>query len=385
VSWLLASVPVLLFPYAAALLTLGHLRRLSLPVRNLLFFFAATQLIAAMFTPRPLLSLGLAAFRTLVILAMISAGVYLQESRNLRPLLWGQVVVFVTAWVFSLASRGDQTLSGRLGHPYYYVVSLGLVAVVAIWLALFWRGGALWWRLLTGLLALVTFLAAGSRGPLLALVVGSAAALLFAGRKGTRRWILVPAGLALAVAIAVNVFQLPINPVARLLDDQTSGRNFVWADAYAAWQTSPIGGVGAYQGGPYITYLFKDDCGLGSTPVINELGCKVFNGTWLTAHNAWLHWLMETGVIGLIGLVAIYSYGLWAAARSRDPLLIAFLFGFTAMNLVDVVIALPSQHFSELFWVVLGVSVWRVQVAAAGRTAGVTPTAPNQSQIVPLP
>ena len=367
--WLLASVPVLLFPYAAALLALGHLRRLSLPVRNLLFFFAATQLIAALLTPRPLISLGLAAFRTLVILAMIAAGVYLQESRNLRPLLWGQVVVFVTAWGFSLTLRGDQTLSGRLGHPYYYVVSLGLVAVVAIWLALFWRGGALWWRVLVGLLALVTFLAAGSRGPLLALIVGSAAALLFAGRKGTRRWILVPAGLALAVAIAVNVFQLPINPVARLLDDQTSGRNFVWADAYAAWQTSPLGGVGAYQGGPYITYLFKDDCGLGSTPVINEFGCKVFNGAWLTAHNAWLHWLMESGVIGLTGLVALYSYGLWAAARSRDPLLIALLFGFSAMNLVDVVIALPSQHFSELFWVVLGLSVWRVQALAAGRTA----------------
>ena len=92
-----------------------------------------------------------------------------------------------------------------------------------------------------------------------------------------------------------------------------------------------------------------------------------FSGAWLIAHNAWLHWLMETGVIGLAGLLAVYGYGLWAAARSRDPLLIALLYGYSAMNVVDVVIAVPSPHFAEVWWAALGISLWKVAPGASSR------------------
>ena len=114
----------------------------------------------------------------------------------------------------------------RLGHPYYYVVSLGLVAVISLWLVLFWQGGRLWWRVSAGLLALLTLLAAGSRGPTLALIFGSLAAVLLAGRRGKRRWVLLPLGLVAATVLIVSSFNLPVNPVTRLLSDQTSGRNF---------------------------------------------------------------------------------------------------------------------------------------------------------------
>ena len=189
----------------------------------------------------------------------------------------------------------------------------------------------------------------------------------------------VPLGVVAAVILVVSALQLKFAPILRLLDDQTSGRNFVWADAYAAWQTSPIGGVGAYQGGPYLTYLFKGGCQLNPVLAANQINCpewlSSFSGLWLIAHNAWLQWLMETGVVGLSGLLLIYGYGLWAAARSRDPLLIAVLFGYTAMNFVDVVIAVPSPHFAELWWVALGISVWRVPDAAAERRGSAAPAA----------
>nr|WP_244977014.1 O-antigen ligase family protein [Deinococcus humi] len=355
-----------IFPplYLAAFGVLGQLRTLPLTARYVLFFFATTQLVAALFTPRPLLSLGLAAVRTLLILAMIAAGVYLRESRNLRPVLWGQLVIFVTAWGYTLSTQGWAGVQDRLGHPYYYVVSLGLVAVVALWITVFWRGGG-WWRWPAGGLALLTLLAAGSRGPLLALGVGSLAAALLAGRRGARRWILLPLGLLLATVLTVSALQLPIAPITRLLNDQTGGRNFIWADAYAAWQTSPLGGVGAFQGGPYLTYLYKDGCQLTPTLEANQVTCPAWLGelssAWLIAHNAWLHWLMETGVVGLAGLLAIYGYGLRAVTKSRDALLLAILFGYTAMNVVDVVIASPSQHFSELWWTVLGMGLGHSQ------------------------
>ncbi len=359
-SWLIALIPIFPPLYLAALGALGHLRTLPLTARSLLFFFASTQLVAALLTPRPLLSLGLAAARTLLILAMIAAGVYLRDSRNLRPLLWGQLLIFVTAWGYTLLMQGWAGVQDRLGHPYYYVVSLGLVAVVALWITVFWRGGG-WWRWPAGGLALVTFLAAGSRGALLALIVGSVATILLAGRRGARRWTLLPLGLLAATVLAVSALQLPVTPITRLLSDQTNGRNFIWADAYAAWQTSPLGGVGAYQGGPYLTYLYKDGCQLTPTLEANQVSCPAWlsdlSSAWLIAHNTWLHWLMETGVIGLTGLVAVYGYGLYAVARSRDALLIAVLFGYTAMNVVDVVIAVPSQHFAELWWAMLGMGL----------------------------
>ena len=62
---------------------------------------------------------------------MIAAGVYLRDSRNLRPLLWGQLVIFATAWGYTLLTQGFAGVQERLGHPYYYVVSLGLVRLLS--------------------------------------------------------------------------------------------------------------------------------------------------------------------------------------------------------------------------------------------------------------
>lgn len=359
VSWLIALIPVFPPLYLAAFGALGRLRTLPLTARYILFFFASTQLVAALFTPRPLLSLGLAAARTLLILAMIAAGVYLRESRNLRPLLWGQLVIFGTAWGYTLFTQGWTGVQERLGHPYYYVVSLGLVAVVALWISVFWRGGG-WWRWPAGALALVTLLAAGSRGPLLALGVGTVAALVFA-RRGRQWWVLLPAALILALATLNTTLNIPFKPVERLLNDQTSGREFVWRDAVQGWQTSPVGGVGPYQGGPFLSYLYKDGCQLTPTLQRNQIACppglERWSGAWLIAHNAWLHWLLESGIVGVSGLVVLMGYGLWRATSTGDPLILAVLYGFTAMNVVDVVIALPSPHFAEVWWALMGMTI----------------------------
>lgn len=359
VSWVLALVPVFPPLYLAALGALGHLRTLPLTARRVLFFFSATQLIAALFTPQPLLSVGLAAARTLLILAMIAAGVYLKDSRYLRPLLWGQLAIFASAWAYTLLTQGLAGVQERLGHPYYYVVSLGLVAVVSLWLVLYWRGGGAW-RWAAGALAFVTLIAAGSRGPLLALFTGTLAALAF--QKGRRRpWVLLPAALVVALAAATSTANIPFKPVERLLNDQTSGREYIWQDAVRGWQTSPIGGVGPYQGGPYLTFLFKDGCQLTPTLERNNITCPEtlsrWSSLWLIAHNAGLHWLLESGVIGLSGLLAVMGYALWRAAQLGDPLILALLYGFTAMNVVDVVVALPSQHFAELWWSGIGLSL----------------------------
>jgi len=360
VSWLIALVPVFPPLYLAAFASLGLLRTLPLIARYVLFFFASTQLMAALFTPLPLISLGLATARTLFILAMISAGVYLRDSSNLRPLLWGQLVIFVTAWGYTLSTQGVAGIQARLGHPYYYIVSLGLVAVISLWLIVFWRGASLWWRVPTAILAIVTFLAAGSRGPLLALIVGSLTAVAVNVRQRLS-WLLAPLAVSAILLAASNSLNVPIKPIQRLLNDQTTGRTHIWREAVQGWQSSPIGGVGPYQGGPYLTFLFKEGCQLTPTLSRNAITCpdslSRFSSLWLIAHNAWLHWLLESGVLGLSGLLIVMGYALVLAFRQSQPLNIALLFGFTAMNVVDVVVAVPSPHFSELWWVVVGVTM----------------------------
>jgi len=357
VSWLIALTPIFPPLYLAAFATLGYLRRLPLTARRVLFFFAATQLIAALFTPAPLTSVGLAALRTAEALAMVAAGAYLKDSRFLRPLLWGQLAIFASAWAYTLGTQGWEGVQARLGHPYYYVVTLGLVAVIALWLIVFWGGGG-GGPGPAGLFALATLLASGSRGPLLALFTGSVAALAFQRDKQRRPWLLLPAvGLVILAMVSFKA-QIPFKPVERLLNDQTSGRELVWKDAVQGWQTSPVGGVGPYQGGPYLTYLFKDGCQL--TPILerNEIRCPEGISRWasvlLIAHNVWLHWLLETGVIGTAGLFVVTLYGLRLAILQRMQLALAILFGFAAMNMVDVVLTLPSVHFAELWWLLTG-------------------------------
>ncbi len=357
-AWLIALIPVIPPLYLAAFGALGQLRRLPRAVQYVLAFFTASQLVAALFTPAPLLSLGLAAARTFFVLAMIAGGAYLRQSAALRPLVWGYVAVFVTAWAFTLTTVGVAGLQSRLGHPYYYYVSLGLIAAVCLWLVVSWKGASPLWRFPVGALALVTLLASGSRGPLLAYAVGALAAVIAGNRRQLRSLAVLAVIAVAALGLIPSLRSFP--PVERLLTFGLSGRDQVWEGAVRAFENSPVGGEGPYQIGPYLAFLYTDRCQL--TPTLEQAGihCPAwlarFRGAWLIAHNLVLHSLAETGVIGTLGLLAVMLLGGVAVWRAGDGLLLAVFWGFTAMNLVDVVTAVPSPHFAELFWATLGMA-----------------------------
>jgi len=376
-AWLIALVP--LFPplFAAALGTLGRLRDLNRTVQLVLGGFLVAQLVAALFTPQPLLSVPLALARAALLLAMIAAGVYLRDSRWLRPLLWGHLAVFVTAWVFTLVTVGPSLgPAGRLSHPLYYFVSLGLVSAVSLLILVSWKGASPWWRFPAGALAVLTLVASGSRGALVALAVGSLAAVLAGNLRYLRALGLVVLTGVLAVGVVPDLrASLPVEggaaPATNLTSTNLSGRDEVWEGAIRAWQASPVGGQGPYQAGPFLDFLVRDRCQL--SPALEDAGVNCpawldrFRGVWSTAHNVVLHSLAETGVIGTLGLLALFVLGAVATWRVRDGLLLAIFWGFMAMNVVDVVTALPSPHFSELFWVAVGIALAR---AGWTRTSG---------------
>ena len=383
--WVIGLTPVFPPLYLTAFGGLRALRGLPMLARWVLLFFAVTQLAAAVFTPRPLVSLGLAALRVLFVLAMISAGVWLRDSRRLRPLVWGYTVVFGTAWLYTLATLGLSGIQGRLGHPYYYIVSLGLLGAICLWLVVSWRGASPWWRIPVGALAAVTMVATGSRGPLLAFVVGIVAATLNGGRHFLR--LLIPL-LLIGVAAFGLVPQLrAVNPLERLATGGLTGRDEVWQNAWDAFQFNPVGGSGPYQLGPYLTFLYKDGCTLNPVLEKNGIHCpawlRPYTGAWLIAHNAALHVLAETGVLGALGYLALFLLGAWRTWQSRDSLLVAVFWGYTAMNTVDVVIAVPSPHFAELAWVVLGLSLVGMNGEAGGAPADPTRKPPPAATPAP--
>ncbi|WP_370567316.1 O-antigen ligase family protein [Deinococcus sp. DB0503] len=356
VSRVIALVPVVPPLYLAAFTQLRQLRHLPPVARWVLFAFAVTQLLATVLTPQPLLSLGLAALRILLLLAMVGAGAFLREPRTLRALLPGYAVVFISAWGYALATLGPAALSTRLGHPYYYIVSLGLIATVALWLLLRESPSA-WWFWPMTLLSAGTLLATQSRGPLLALLVGCAAAAL----RGHRRY-LWP--LAAAVPLGLVLLLGGTGRLDRLASDDLSGRDQVWQGALLAFRDQPLGGQGPYQAGPYYWYLSSTPCQL--TPSLEDQGvhcpawADALRGAWLTAHNVVLHSLAETGLIGTLGLLLLLSLVGYATWVSGDSLLVAVFWGYLAMSMLDVVTAGPSPHFAELFWVVAGLALVRL-------------------------
>ncbi|WP_045234659.1 O-antigen ligase family protein [Deinococcus pimensis] len=367
-AWLIALVPVLPLLYVAALARLGALRGLDRTVRLVLGGYVVTQVLAALFTPDPLLSVPLALARAILLLAMIAAGVWLGDGRWLRPLLWGHLVVFVTAWAFTLATVGPSLgPAGRLSHPLYYFVSLGLLASVSLLIIVSWKGASPWWRFPAGALAVATLLASGSRGALVALAVGSLAAVLAGNLRFLRALGLVVLTGVLAVGVVPNLrASLPVEggaPDTNLTSTTLSGRDEVWQGAIRAFRASPVGGQGPYLAGRFLTFLVRDRCQL--SPALEDAGvhCPAwvdrFRGVWSTAHNVVLHSLAETGVIGTAGLLALFALGAVATWRVRDGLLLAIFWGFMAMNVVDVVTTLPSPHFAELFWVTVGVALAR--------------------------
>ncbi|MBB6097619.1 O-antigen ligase [Deinobacterium chartae] len=332
--------------------------------------FVLFQLLAALFTPHPLASLGVASLRSAFIVALLAAGVWLRRSERLRPLLWGYLAVFVTAWVstvWQFAANPQGLLEIRLLHPYYYFVTLGLLAAIALWLTVSWKGGSWLWRLPVIVFSLATLAASGSRGPILALIVGAVATALCGHRRYL--WGILLTGMLGLAAVAALPQLREAASVERLVTLGLTGRDEVWQGALEAFRQNPVGGAGPYQIGPYLEFLYKDGCNL--TPwLMNEgVGCPAwlepFRGAWLIAHNLLLHSLAETGILGTLGLLALLGLGAYATWRSRDGLLVSIFWGFMAMSLIDVVTAVPSMGFSELFWVGIGIALTQTGLAGA--------------------
>ncbi|GEM90037.1 O-antigen ligase family protein [Oceanithermus desulfurans] len=370
-AWLIALVPVFPPLYLAAFAALRYWRALGPLARGVALFYLGTQLAAALLTPEPLVSVPLALLRGLFVLALVLAGVRLADPRWLHYLLAGLAVVYLLAFWTSYDAFGAQFLARRLVHPYYTTVSIGLAGALGVLLALDWRGPAVW-RLGVGLLALLALAFSGSRGAMAVLVVGVVIGAVV--KSGRFAWGAATAGALATAVYVIGSLGQHVSSLARLLSLNLSGRDRVWEGALEAIRSYPWGGVGPYQLGPWLGYLYKQGCNLWVGARYLGLGCpgwlEPFYGAWLIAHNLLLHALGETGVVGTLGFLSLLALLGYAAVRSREPLLVAIFFGYLVMSLVDNPMAVPSLHLAEVFWVAGGMALARSGLAVALEQGG---------------
>jgi len=366
----LALVPVFPPLYLAGFYGLKFLKGLSPIARYALFGFLALELLAALLSPRPGISFVLALLRGLFILGLIGVGIWLRDSQRLNYLLFGYVVVILTAIFTTYLAIGEKIFTvARVSHPYYSGTSIGLAGVVGIFLALLARGLSFPIRVVGISAGIFALMFSGSRGALLALGIGLISASFISRQNFWRNRVLVRSLLLSMVGIAF--FQLlgkPL-PFLRRVSEFTSlnGRDRLWHDALVAFKAHLWGGTGPYQLGPYLAPFAVERCRLWSG--LERIGYRCpawlepFYGAWLIAHNTWLHALGETGIIGTLGWALLYVFATYAVIKARDALVAAIFFGFMAMGLVDNPTLVPSLSLAELFWVAVGIAIVRSGLA----------------------
>ncbi len=353
--WLAFLAPLYVLS-TLALLGLPGLKKLPSLTLWILGFYALSQQLPALFAPEPLLASVLALGRTLLILGLIGTGALLGSAARTRPLAWGLAAVFLTAIATNLFNQVDFFVY-RLNHPYMTSVTLGLAGAVAVWLALF-SAGRWYWRVPLGILALVVLLLSGSRGPLLAALVGVLSGLVLLRRK--RYFLLVTVGVV-AVAGGVMVGSRDtVQALGRLVQVDVSGREVVWRNTRTVIHEFPLNGVGSYRLGNYLSE--PEQCLLFdvNTTRQQQSTCPGWLSTlgqpWLIAHNAILQQLAETGPAGLAGLLLLLGSVVTASfVRARpEPLAAAVVMGLLVSSITDNTLLVPSPFSAELFWLVAG-------------------------------
>ena len=347
------------FPFLNWLGLLGALRPRLLPpeLRWLIWAFVGLSLLGALFTPRPQAALVVGGLRALFLVGLLITGWQLGRARHLLALLPGLVAVLITALAYTAVQTGLNTgLLGRLLHPSYQYVSLGLAAALTLWLAVFWpertggpdmtdRAGrpgwqalgwqALGWQALgwqtplrwgAGLLAAVVLVLGGSRAPLAAALIGLLIGALCSGRAdystvpaGARRGRLnggqlnrwrLGGGVAAALLVAGGFTLLAFRPelvrprlaqsaaVTHLTQLGLNGRGTYWEEATGVFRALPLGGTGVGQLGNAVRST-QENCFQG-WPTQN-VGCpgwmlRLSRQPWFAPARK-LSWLAHNGAL----------------------------------------------------------------------------------------
>lgn len=366
----LGLVPV--FPPVSVLSLLAWRAWKGLPkwLRWVLILFVASQVTAALFSPQPVLSLGLAMARAALVGGLVLYGWSRGERLQLRGFAVSIAIVLTTSLGFWLWNSGE---NGAARPEFFWVGSngIGVLGAVLVWLMVLQEGRWPIWRALGVLLGVLALWWSEAYAAWLGLGVG----LLFAMSHPVVR---VMRLLVAAGAAAVLLWRPWRDPLLATVGPLLSGREGVWQAAARISEAFPWGGTGPYQYGSWASPL-ADRC--RTLPVLETIlnradGCPEWlaqlQQPWLIAHSGLLHALAETGWVGTFGwllLWGILTAGVWLA---RWPLGQATFLGLLTISLVDNVTLVPSPGYAELFYILGGAGVARLVQQEPTKSVGVS-------------
>jgi O-antigen ligase len=239
---------------------------------------------------------------------------------DLAVVAW-TVVLLAAAGAGLLSDRTLRPTGGRLlsVYPHLEPVVLGMVAAVAVLMALGAAGPALLRRRLPrvvlGSVSLAVLLLTGSRGGLALCLVG---VLTMAALGALRR----PRPLT-AVGLLAGLVLLVLSPLGATLRARLSpslvaehvgnlgGRLPMWGDAWATASESPLVGFGYYAGHRLGRYaeLFEERFGVLIT-AYGTVQTPYVDGTWVET-------LLDVGAVGVLALAAFVAGSAVLVWRSR--------------------------------------------------------------------
>jgi O-antigen ligase len=325
-------------------------------------------LVPAVFTAAPTLygSEKVSRLFTITLLACLAPVLLIRSKEDLERFLWAWTGV--CGIVVLSALLNPQASAAYAGAPVTAegtdTIGLGTAAglvVIVIALALMWRRLPWYVGIPVGAVASIVLLQSGSRGPLIATVIGIVAGIVLP--KVRPRRIRAVVVVALSAGALVTAFlaapHYAQERIASVLEGRAIYEGTTRLDLYkVAWdsvQLHPLGiGWGRYEQIAFLGYRYP--------------------------HNLYLEVLAEAGVIfGSLFLIWIVAYFL-AARRSATTFASAALFSILCSLLVEVSVSGDINLNRMLFYTIgLTAAVRAVADHQAARTPG-----PGQPDVVPV-
>lgn len=262
-----------------------------------------------------------------------------------------------------VTGTGHETLANRFSFTsQLYPIQLGRSSANGLLLAIYTMIAARSTSLRLAAVALlpillVSLLAAGSRGPVVAFILGVLALVgLMAGSLRARRRLGRLVGVVLLAIVFVPLV-VPGSTIGRALSDvSTNGRAGLWGQAIGAFASHPLLGVGTG-------------------------GFEAINARQFYPHDILLEAAVELGILGAILIVALIVSSfrrLLALWRTRDDawkLDISIVIGLFVAALVNALFSGAFQDNRELWlWAGIGAGMAAVRASAIQRRSrGLSP------------
>ncbi len=283
------------------LLAVNAPRFLAVPKVPLAFFWLYVIIGASMtiFSPVITWTVQWAALLTGVGLVGIALTDYARDRKAITRLciafllvaaVWGSVGS-VTVGKLAKEDEGGQRFTGHTSNPGTFTQTGGILLPFAVWGAM--RPWAKKWRFLCGMLAIgmaIVLIASAQRTGTFAGAIGCIPLL---ARRDARQLLV---GLLVVGTVALLAYQLSsLNQrhtafiLKRYLDDDSSGRTTIWANAIEKLMQNPILGKG-----------------FGANKYFRR---QLEHGT----HNGYLSIWYDTGILGLLAFLAANAAAAWCA------------------------------------------------------------------------